>query len=163
MRESSTVTMKTLLTLTLGALLACPLLATAQTSTSTETPSGPPPGGGPGGHHGGMKFLTDADKAELKKAHDAAAAANPDLFKQEEAFHQKMEAARDSGTPPDDSLREQGKALRDQVDAAMIKADPAVAPVIEKIKAPHPHGGPGGGPGGDKGGAGGPPPADSGT
>jgi Spy/CpxP family protein refolding chaperone len=155
--------MKTVLTLTLGALLACPLLATAQTSTSTETPSGPPPGGGPGGHHG-MKFLTEADRAELKKAHDAAAAANPDLFKQDEEFHQKMEASRDSGTPPDQSMMEQGKALREQIDAAMIKADPAVEPIIAKIKAHHPHGGPGGpgGPGGDKG-AGGPPPADSGT
>jgi Spy/CpxP family protein refolding chaperone len=157
--------MKTLLTLTLGALLACPLLATAQTSTSTETPSGPPPGG-EGHHHGGpdFKFLTDAEKAELKKAHDAAAAANPDLFKQEEDLHQKMRAAHEAGTPPDPSLMEQGKTLRDEVDAAMIKADPAVEPILAKIKAHHPHGGPGGpgGPGGDKG-AGGPPPAASGT
>ncbi len=147
--------MKTLLTLTLGALLACPFLANAQ---STDTP---PPGGGPGGHHDHFKFLTDAEKAELKKAHDAAAAANPDLFKQDEELHQKMEAARDSGNPPDKSLFEQMKTLRDQVDAAEIKADPAVAPIIEKIKAHHPHGGPGG-PGGP-GGAGTPPPADSGT
>ena len=158
--------MKTILTLTLGALLACPLLATAQTSTSTETPSGPPPGG-EGHHHGGgpdFKFLTDAEKAELKKAHDAAEAANPDLFKQEEAFHQKMHAAHEAGTPPDQNDFQQMKTLRDQIDAAMIKADPAVAPIIEKIKAHHPHGGPGG-PGGDSGGkgAGGPPPADSGT
>jgi Spy/CpxP family protein refolding chaperone len=159
--------MKTILTLTLGALLACPLLATAQTSTSTETPSGPPPGGEGGHHHGGpdFKFLTADEKAELKKAHDAAATANPDLFKQDEEMHQKMRAAHEAGTPPDSSTMEEAKTLRDQVDAAMIKADPAVAPVIEKIKAHHPHGGPGGpgGPGGDKGGAGGPPPADSGT
>ncbi len=159
MRVSPPITMKTLLTLTLGALLACPLLATAQTSTSPATPPGPPPGG----FHHGMKFLTDYEKAELKKAHDAAATANPDLFKQESDLREKMEAGRDSGNPPDPSLMEQMKALRPKIDAAMGKADPAVEPILAKIKAHHPHGGPGGGPGGDKGGAGGPPPADSGT
>jgi len=33
----------------------------------------------------------------------------------------------------------------DRLDAAMIKADPNVAPILEKIKAHQPHGGPGGG------------------
>jgi Spy/CpxP family protein refolding chaperone len=156
--------MKTLLTLALGALLACPILANAQTSTSTETPPGPPPGGEGGHHHGpDFKFLTDAEKAELKKAHDAAQTADPDLFKQDEELHQKMRAAHEAGTPPDQSDFQQMKTLRDQIDAAMIKADPAVAPIIEKIKAHHPHGGPGGGGPGGQGGAGGPPPADSGT
>lgn len=149
--------MKSLLYVTLGALLACPILASAQDSTNAA-PSGPPPEGGPGGHHG-MKFLTADEKAELKKAHDAAVAANPDLAKQEADLHQKMEAARDSDSPPDQSLMDDGKKLHEEMDAAMIKADPAVAPILAKIKAHH-HGpgGPGGGPG-----SGTPPPADSGT
>lgn len=107
-----------------------------------------------------MNFLTEAEKAELKKAHDAAVAANPDLAKQEEAFHSQMEQDHQNGTKPDEATLAQGKSLREQMDAAMIKADPDVAPILAKIKAHHPHGGPGG-PGG-QGGQGTPPP-DSGT
>ena len=40
-------------------------------------------------------------------------------------MHQKMREARESGNPPDQTLMEQGKALREQIDAAMIKADPS--------------------------------------
>ncbi len=147
--------MKTVLTLTLGALLACPIFANAQSTTTGD-------GGGGGEHHGppGMKFLTSDERAELKKAHDAAVAANPDLAKQDEALHEKMKAAHESGNPPDPSLMEQGKTLHEQMDAAMVKADPNVAPILAKLKAHHhEHGGPGG-PGGGT-----PPPApsDSGT
>ncbi len=95
-----------------------------------------------------MSFLTDAEKAELKSAHEAALAANPDLAKQLKDLHEQMKEAHESGEPPDPSLREQGKALHDQLDAAMIKADANVAPIIAKIKAHH------------KEGAGGPPPGE---
>jgi len=153
---SSTVTMKTLLYVTLGALLACPVLVNAQSTNAA--PSGPPPGDGGGWHHGPK--LTDAERAELKKAHDEAATANPDLFKQQDDLRAKMKADRDSGDQPDPSLFTQMKTLHEQTDAAMIKADPAVAPILAKLKAGHhPHG-----PGGPDGGAGGPPPPpDSGT
>jgi hypothetical protein len=50
---------------------------------------------------------------------------------------------------------EQGSRCTSRSDAAMIKADPAVAPILAKIKAHHPHGAPGG-PGGPDGGT--PPP-----
>jgi hypothetical protein len=39
---------------------------------------------GGGTHHGGPNFPHRCEKAELKKAHEAAEAANPDLFKQDE-------------------------------------------------------------------------------
>lgn len=152
--------MKTILYLTLGALLACPLLANAQSTNAA--PSGPPPGGDEGGkHRHSMNFLTDAEKAELKKAHEAAEAANPDLFKQLDALHAKMKAAHDNGEQPDPSLMDQMKSLHEQADAAMIKADPAVEPILAKIKAHHPHGP--GGPGSPDGGTPPPAPADSGT
>jgi Spy/CpxP family protein refolding chaperone len=134
--------MKSLLILTLGALLACPFLVRADSATN-DAPPGPPPGE-PGGHHG-MKFLTEAEKAEFKKAHDAALAADPTLAKEDA----DMKAAHDAGTPPD---KEAMKAFHEKMDAAMVKADPAVAPILAKIKAHH-HG-PGGPP---------PPPPDSGT
>jgi Spy/CpxP family protein refolding chaperone len=116
-----------------------------------DGPPPPPPGegGGPGGHHHDLNFLTDTEKAELKKAHDAAIAADPSLAQQEKANQEAMEKAHQSGQPPTEEERTAFKAFRDKMDAAMIKADPAVAPIIEKIKAHH-HGPP-------------PPPPDSGT
>ena len=145
-----------LFALTLSAAVALPALAqptdsTAPASTNAPADNPPPPGGGgpggPGGHHDHMRFLTDAEKAELKKAHDAAIAADPSLATEEEA----LKAAHEAGTPPTEDQKAQFKAFHDKLDAAMIKADPAVEPIIAKIKAHHPHG-----PGGDKDG---PPPA----
>jgi len=151
-----------LFALTLSAAVALPALAQPTDSTSAATTNAPasdtpppPPGGGPGGHHDHFKFLTEAEKAELKKAHDAAIAADPTLATEEKANFEAMKAAHDAGTPPTEDQKAQGKAFREKMDAAMLKADPAVAPVLEKIKAHKPHGGPGG-PGGD---GGTPPPA----
>ena len=123
-----------LLILTLGAVLACPSFARADDSTNT-----PPP---PGGHYGhGMSFLTDAQKQEWKAAREAAFAADPSLKTEADA----LKAARESGTPPSDSDKANWKAFQEKLDAAMIKADPNVAPILDEIKAHH-HGGPGGPP-----------------
>jgi hypothetical protein len=130
-----------LLTLVLGTLMACPALA--QRSDSTNAP---PPGGPPEGHRHGMDFLTDAEKTELKKAHDAAIAADPSLATEEQSMKEKMEAVRDSGNPPSEEDKAAFKAFHEKMDAAMLKADPGVAPILAKIKAHH-RGGPGG-PGG---------------
>jgi len=74
---------------------------------------------------------------ELKAAHDAALQANPDLATQEKTLHQEMEA------------------FQKQLDAAMITADPKVAPLIQKMQAAHKHHGDGDDDG--------PPPPPSGT
>jgi hypothetical protein len=148
--------MKNLLfVLTLGAALACPALA----QTTNNTP--PPPSDGPPGgeHHDRMGFLTDAEKAELKAAHDAAVAKDPTLGTDEQTFHEQMKSAHESGTPPTEDQKAAWHAFRDKLDAAMVAADPNVAPIIAKMKAHHhEHGGPGG-PGGDAGGTPPPPPA----
>src|SRR5271155_1264957 len=140
------------LLLTLGAALTCPSFAQPADSTNAPPPGGPPDGGF---HHDhGMGFLTDAEKAELKKAHDAAIAADPSLATEEKANWDAMKAAHESGTPPTDDQKAAWKAFHEKMDAAMIKADPNVAPIIAKIQAHH-HGGPGG--------AGGPPPPPAGA
>ena len=149
---------RTLLLLTVGAaLLASPALIHAQDANTPPAggpPAGGPPDGGPGGHHHGppdLSFLTDAQKAELKKAHDAALAANPDLAKQDAA----MQAAREAGTPPTEDQKAQFHQFRKEMDDAMVKADPNVAPILAEMKEHmHHHGGPGGPP---------PPPESSGT
>jgi Spy/CpxP family protein refolding chaperone len=123
------------LLLTVGALVAFPLLAQAQDNAA---PPPPPPDGGPGEHHhhhDPLAGLTDAEKAELKKAHDAAIAADPTL-----ATEEKEADASDD--------REKKHAFREKLDAAMIKADPAVEPIIAKIKKHHPK--PPGGPEGEQ-------------
>ena len=130
---------RTLLLLTLGAVLTCPSFVQAQ---STNTP---PPGPPPEGHHHGMDFLTDAEKQELHKAHDAAVAADPTLGTEEKSLMDQMKAAHESGAPPSEDLKKQMHAFREKMDAAMIQADSAVAPIIEKIKAHH-HDGAGGPP-----------------
>jgi hypothetical protein len=53
----------------------------------------------------------------LHQAHDAALQANPDLAAQEK------------------QLREQTDALHKQIEAAMVKIDPNVAPLIAKMDA----------------------------
>jgi hypothetical protein len=133
--------MKTMfLVLTLGAVLASPVFA--QTADSTNAPPPGPPPGGPGFHHG-MGFLTEAEKAELKKAHDAALAADPSLATQEQTLKDQMKASFEAGTPPTADQVAAWHAFRDKMDAAMISADPDVAPILAKIKSHH-HGGFGG-------------------
>ena len=95
-----------------------------------------------------MDFLTDAEQQEMHKAHDAAFAADPTLATEGKAIMDQMKAARDSGTRPSEDLIAKRNAFQAKMDAAMIKADPGVAPIIAKIKAAHEH----------HEGAGGPPP-----
>jgi len=110
-----------LLALTLGACLTGSALA--QTASGTSTPSGSPPphhDGPPGGGHG-MGGLTPEEHQKLHAAQQAAFAANPDLKDEQEALQKK-------------------------IDAATLKADPSVAPILAKIDAfrkAH-QGGPGG-------------------
>lgn len=120
-----------LLVLTLGAALATPSFA--QSTPSTNAPP-------PGGHHDhDMAGLTDAEKQELKAAHDAAITADPTLGTDGKALMDQMKAAHESGQPPSDDLKAQMHAFREKMNAAMIKADPNVAPIIAKLEAAHKH------------------------
>jgi len=94
-----------------------------------------------------MNFLTDAEKQELHKAHDAAVVADPSLATEEKSLWDQMKAAHESGGAPSADLQSQMHAFREKMDAAMIAADANVAPIIAKIKAHRgSHGGPGGPP-----------------
>lgn len=92
-------------------------------------------------------MLTDAEKQELHKAHDAAVAADPALETEGKGLMEQMKAAHDAGEKPSEDLRDQMHAFHKKMDAAMIKADPNVAPILAKIEAAHQHhGGPDGPP-----------------
>jgi hypothetical protein len=119
---------RTLLLLTMGALLTVPALAQTSVSGTTTSNFPPPhPHDGPGGHMGG---LTPKVRQELMAARQEAMQANPELAAEQ-------------------------KALQEKINAAMIKADPNVAPIIAKLEAARQHHEGQGGPGGS-GGSGGP-------
>ena len=98
----------------MAALLAWPVLADESSSSDS-----PPPGPPPGGHHGGAGILTPDEMQELHTAHDEAIQANSDLATEEKDLKAKMDA------------------FHKKMDAAMIAADPKVAPIIEKLQAAH--------------------------
>ena len=132
-----------LLTL-VAALMSLPLGAQAQTdssmmmeagtpastpspSSSTSQPSGEGQPGKWPGQHGPMAQLSEAERAQLKAAHDAAIQKDSSLEQGMEAARQTMEKAR--------------KAMND----AMIAVDPSVGPILAKIAPPKRGGGPGAG------------------
>ena len=116
------------------ALLTCPTLL-ADSDSTNSAPQGPPPGGW---HHGGPP-LTQEEMQELKTAHDTALQNNPDLAAENKKLMEEMEA------------------FHKKMDAAMIAADPNVAPLIQKMEASRKHHGD------DNDGPPPPPPSDSGS
>jgi Spy/CpxP family protein refolding chaperone len=115
----------TLLAVALTLCLAGPTWAQDASGGGT-----PPADGGGGGHHWGGGGLTDDQKAELKAAHDAAIAANPDLESQIKTDRETLQADM--------------KKLND----AMVAADPKVQAILDKMPHRGPGGPGGGGPGG---------------
>ena len=73
-------------------------------------------------------MLTEAEKQQLRAAHDAAYQADPSLAAEDKDLKSKMDA------------------FHEKVRAAMIKADPNVAPILAKIAAHHHDDGPNGPP-----------------
>lgn len=96
-------------------IVAAQDLSTNQ-GTGTATLSQPSADGGRETKHGRWtENLSAAERKQLKAAHDAAIRENPSLTQMMEEARQKMEAAK--------------KALN----AAMIKVDPDVESLLEKI------------------------------
>ena len=87
----------------------------AQNTNATVQAAPPPP---PPGEHGPMANLSDAERAQVKSAHDKAIQQNPALDEKMKAAHQAMEEAR--------------KSMHD----AMIAADPTVEPILAKMMPP---------------------------
>jgi hypothetical protein len=104
-------------------LLLFGVLATAslQAQTNVSIPSNPPGTNAAvqsTDQQGPMAKLTDAEKQQLKAAHDKAIAADPALEEKLEEVHHALDAAR--------------KAMH----AAMIQADPSVEAILAKIPPP---------------------------
>ncbi|HUB66025.1 MAG TPA: hypothetical protein VL981_00910 [Candidatus Methylacidiphilales bacterium] len=104
--------------LLLFSLLILPLAGTAWAQQPAPA-SAPPPGAPPGG--AGQITITQQEWQELRAARAAALQANPGL----QAKNAK--------------LIEEMRALQDKIDAAMIKADPTIAPLLSRFEGGRPH------------------------
>jgi hypothetical protein len=106
---------------------------TAQTEGNDNAPmnegnQSPPPSPPKGERHGPMAQLSDAERAQLKAAHDKAIEQDPTLQEKMNDAHDTMEAAR--------------KEMND----AMIKVDPTIESILSKIIPPKRDGKKGGAP-----------------
>ena len=115
--------MKRSLLLLLSCLPAFSLQAQSTNGDTNTAPTNPPsqigpppmpPRGGPGP----MANLTQAEREQLKAAHDKAIQQDPSLEQKMKTAHEAMEEARQA------------------MHGAMLKIDPSVAPILEKI-TPH--------------------------
>lgn len=86
-----------------------------------------------------MDYLTPDEQAKLEAARKKAIESDPSLKAEMEAMKQEHKAMKDAGTRPTPDQRKEmmakRKAFEEKLDAATIKADPSVAPILEKIKA----------------------------
>jgi hypothetical protein len=137
--------MKPYLKLSRAAFLALALgtvsvtAAFAQTpAPSGTTPATPPPADGGGFKHHFDAGLTDAEKTQLKNAHDAVIATNPDLKAEEASLKTQRESLGDNATPEQkQALFTQFHDFHTKMQAAMLKVDPSLAPVFAKLEAAH--------------------------
>jgi len=94
--------------------------AVSNTTFPIHPPSGAPPPGVPS-TGANQITITPAEWQELSAARTAAFQANPDLLAENRKLSEKM------------------RALMDKINAAMVKADPTIAPIIAKLEANRPH------------------------
>ena len=125
-------------------LATLPLLAqTSTTTSSTTTTTGtPPPAAAAPPSQGAMlaqvmSVLTPAEQTQLMSARQKAMADNPDLQTEGMSLMQKGMALQ-AGTATDadrQGFRTAAMAYGEKVRAAMVKADPTVSPLLQKVEA----------------------------
>jgi Spy/CpxP family protein refolding chaperone len=127
--------------LVLGTATASALMADDATTTPTTGTTPAPTCSKGWKHHNHEVNLTDAEKAQLKKAHDAAIAANPSLQTEGDSLKQQFEALKGSSATEDQkkALREQGRAYHEKLRAAELQIDPTLAPIFAKLETGHKH------------------------
>ncbi len=108
---------------------------TNDTAPTTTAPS-------PGWHHHDS-VLTSDERAQLKKAHDAALAANGTLQTQEASLRQQFETLKSEGA---NATKDQWQALHQQesdfhakLRSAELLVDPTLSPIFAKLDAAHSH------------------------
>jgi hypothetical protein len=136
--------MKTTLSVPRVVLLALALGTASITATYAQTPATAPTCTAGGRHHHDS-VLTADEQAQLKKAHDAALAANPSLQTEDNTLKQQFETLKGAGK--NGANKDQWKTLRAQrhdyevkLHAAELAIDPTLAPIFAKLEAAHKNG-----------------------
>jgi hypothetical protein len=134
--------MKTIVSIQRVALLALALgtaSATATFAQTTPTTTTPPTCSAKGQRHHDP-ILTADEKAQVKKARDAALAADPSLQTERDSLKQQFETLKGQGK--DGATKDQWQALREQrvafevkLHAAELAIDPTLAPIFAKVEA----------------------------
>ena len=124
---------RTLFFSALGLALTC--TAWAQPESTNAPP--PPPAAAPPVRPGSP--LSAQEDQEVNKAHSAALTADPSLNAEERNLWGKLKAARAAGAGPPPDLMVELRDFNAKLEAAMIKIDPQVEPLLHKLDAAHPH------------------------
>jgi Spy/CpxP family protein refolding chaperone len=123
----------------LGVALATAGVSAAFAQTTTTTPAAPAPTCSAGMHHHHGSILTEDEKAQLKKDHDAVLASDPSLKTEEDNLKQQHETLKSEGTSATDSDRAalftQFRDFHQKMRDAMVKLDPSVEPILNKLEA----------------------------
>ena len=123
-----------LLLIALGAALAGNALA----QTAGSTPPALPPGiasSAPQLFPNLSKILTPDEQTKLMTDHNSVIQANPDLGDQEKTLIMNIAAAQSAGTPPDADLITQATDLQKKLHDAILKFDPTIKPILDKVDA----------------------------
>jgi len=94
--------------------------------------------GGTGGR-GHLGFLSAEDRQHLMRVRQQVLNDNPDLKTEQESLMKEREYVKNKGTDAtaDDkqTLRNNFLAHSEKMEAAMVKVDPTVQPILEQVKA----------------------------
>jgi hypothetical protein len=92
-----------------------------------------------GGAGARLSFLSDADKTHLLKDRHDVLESHPDLKAEQESLVKQWQALKDQGSSasPEDrrALRQSFMAHSQKMQAAMLKDDPSIAPVLAQVDA----------------------------
>jgi hypothetical protein len=110
-------------------------MTSAQTPAPATTAPAAPPAGKPGGM---LSSLSEEDKAKLIKARTEVLQSNPDLKAEQDDLMKQREAMRaNPDAAPEDkmALYQSMMAHEQKMKAAMLKVDPTLQPVLDKLDA----------------------------
>lgn len=121
----------TVIALVLGSF--CGGLAWAEPQSSGPAAAGP---AGAGRQGGMLSFLNEEDKAKLLKAREDVLAKNPQLKAEQDNLKKQREDLKNDGNATQEdrmALFQDYMAHEQKMKVALLKADPSLAPILDKI------------------------------
>jgi hypothetical protein len=127
-----------LLAMMLAGVSAFSGMAQAQDTGDSDTTAGAGSSGG-AGRGQRLSFLSAQDRQHLLRVRRQVLAGDPDLKSEQESLMKEAQSVKSQGTgaSADDKqmLRNNFMAHREKMNAAMVKADPTVQPILDQVDA----------------------------